>query len=107
MIRGAETSLRLDDSHHNTKLTAAALDAGKEVVGVRVRDSCVPSPFRAMRWSPRTPVPCRKPQAGVAGSTFFHCAVTFTATSRTSTTWRVLRDVEAKIEIIPAQLDDN
>jgi hypothetical protein len=97
---------------YNTKLTAAALDAGKEVV-----DSCASIPGNqnsvcpfAIQSDAVTAVSGAMPKALGPVSpdqpTFFRAAVTFTATYSNKYYMEGTRDVEAKIEII-AQLDDN
>ena len=97
---------------YNTKLTAAALDAGKEVV-----DSCASIPGNqnsvcpfAIQSDAVTAVSGAMPKALGPVSpdqpTFFRAAVTFTATYSNKYYMEGTRDVEAKIEIV-AQLDDN
>lgn len=97
---------------YNTKLTAAALDAGKEAV-----DSCASIPGNqnsvcpfAIQSDAVTAVSGAMPKALGPVSpdqpTFFRAAVTFTATYSNKYYMEGTRDVEAKIEIV-AQLDDN
>ena len=108
---GDGTSVSLTATY-NTKLTAAALDAGKEVV-----DSCASIPGNqnsvcpfAIQSDAVTAVSGAMPKALGPVSpdqpTFFRAAVTFTATYSNKYYMEGTRDVEAKIEII-AQLDDN
>ena len=108
---GDGTSVSLTATY-NTKLTAAALDAGKEVV-----DSCASIPGNqnsvcpfAIQSDAVTAVSGAMPKALGPVSpdqpTFFRAAVIFTATYSNKYYMEGTRDVEAKIEII-AQLDDN
>ena len=108
---GDGTSVSLTATY-NTKLTAAALDAGKEVV-----DSCASIPGNqnsvcpfAIQSDAVTAVSGAMPKALGPVSpdqpTFFRAAVTFTATYSNKYYMEGTRDVEAKVEII-AQLDDN
>ena len=97
---------------YNTKLTAAALDAGKEVV-----DSCASIPGNqnsvcpfAIQSDAVTAVSGAMPKAigpvSADQPTFFRASVTFTATYSNKYYMEGTRDVEAKVEVI-AQLDDN
>ena len=108
---GDGTSVSLTATY-NTKLTAAALDAGKEIV-----DSCASIPGNqnsvcpfAIQSDAVTAVSGAMPKALGPVSpdqpTFFRAAVIFTATYSNKYYMEGTRDVEAKIEII-AQLDDN
>ena len=108
---GDGTSVSLTATY-NTKLTAAALDAGKEVV-----DSCASIPGNqnsvcpfAIQSDAVTAVSGAMPKALGPVSpdqpTFFRAAVIFTATYSNKYYMEGTRDVEAKVEII-AQLDDN
>ena len=106
---GTSVSLR---ATYNTKLTAAALDAGKEIV-----DSCASIPGNqnsvcpfAIQSDAVTAVSGAMPKAIGPVSpdqpTFFRAAVIFTATYSNKYYMEGTRDVEAKVEIV-AQLDDN
>ena len=108
---GDGTSVSLTATY-NTKLTAAALDAGKEVV-----DSCASIPGNqnsvcpfAIQSDAVTAVSGAMPKAigpvSADQPTFFRASVTFTATYSNKYYMEGTRDVEAKVEVI-AQLDDN